>query len=166
MAGVRIPVTPIKGQIVLSQRLPKVLRSCLSTGDCYIAQKDHGEILIGSTTEDKGFDTSTTFSEIRQLCAGATKAIPALAKVNLKRTWAGLRPGSPDEIPILGPVPDLTGYLNACGHFRTGILTSAITGELLRSVLLGRETPVPLEPFLLSRFGSRITARSGISQGA
>src|SRR3546814_4105143 len=80
--------------------MPKILNGCLTTSDCYVAQKDNGEILIGSTTEDKGFDVTTTYPEIEGLVQGAVRCIPQLAEINLKRTWAGLRPGSPDELPI------------------------------------------------------------------
>lgn len=65
---------------------------------------------------------------------------------------SGLRPGSPDELPILGPVDGLEGYLNACGHFRTGILTAPLTGLMLAQLMLGEEPSYPIEPFLLSRF--------------
>ncbi|MEG0858602.1 MAG: cyanide-forming glycine dehydrogenase subunit HcnC [Pseudomonas sp.] len=150
--GLRIPVSPVKGQIILTERMPKLLNGCLTTSDCYMAQKDNGEILIGSTTEDKGFDVSNTFPEINGLVQGAIRCIPELAQINLKRTWAGLRPGSPDELPILGPVPEVSGYLNACGHFRTGILTSAITGVMIDKVVHGEDSPVDITPFLAQRF--------------
>lgn len=152
MAGLNIPVEPVKGQIVLSERLPKILKGCLSTSDCYLAQKDNGEVLIGSTTEYAGFDVTGSLNEIRGLCSGAVKAIPLLRDMHIKRTWAGLRPGTPDEIPILGPTQKVKGYLNACGHFRTGIVASAITGEILARLVLGGELPVDLTPFLLDRF--------------
>jgi len=161
MVGQSIPVVPVRGQIVLSERLPKtLLRSCLSTSDCYIAQKDNGEVLIGSTTEHIGFEPVVTLPQLKGLIAGAVKAIPRLAHLNLKRTWAGLRPGSPDEIPILGPVAGLEGYLNACGHFRTGILTSAITGKLLQALVFKQPLPVPLEPFLQERFSNSSSSPS------
>ncbi|MEN5033610.1 cyanide-forming glycine dehydrogenase subunit HcnC [Pseudomonas sp. TWI929] len=150
--GKAIPVKPVKGQIVLTERMPKLLNGCLTTSDCYLAQKDNGEILIGSTTEDKGFDVSNTFPEISTLVQGAVRCLPELAKVNLKRTWAGLRPGSPDELPILGPVSGVEGYFNACGHFRTGILTSAITGVMLDKVIHNETLPLDISPFLASRF--------------
>ncbi|WP_434657076.1 cyanide-forming glycine dehydrogenase subunit HcnC [Pseudomonas sp. R3-56] len=150
--GVRIPVKPVKGQILLTERMPKILRGCLTTSDCYIAQKDNGEILIGSTTEDKGFDVTTTYPEIEGLVQGAVRCIPQLADINLKRTWAGLRPGSPDELPILGPMRGVEGYLNACGHFRTGILTSAITGVLLDKLVNDEPLPLDITPFLADRF--------------
>ncbi|NOX91202.1 MAG: FAD-dependent oxidoreductase [Gammaproteobacteria bacterium] len=150
--GEPLPIKPVKGQIVLSETMPKILNSCLSTSDCYMAQKDNGEILIGSTTEETGFDASVTINELRGLAEGAVKCVPLLKDVNIKRTWAGIRPGTPDEIPILGPVSGVDGYMNACGHFRTGILTSAITGEILSALVHGTNPPVDLAPFLLSRF--------------
>ena len=150
--GLSIPVKPVKGQILLTERMPKLLNGCLTTSDCYLAQKDNGEILIGSTTEDKGFDVTTTYPEINGLVQGAVRCIPELAQVNLKRCWAGLRPGSPDELPILGPMAGVQGYLNACGHFRTGILTSAITGVLLDKLVNDEPLPLDITPFLADRF--------------
>lgn len=91
--------------------MPKLLRGCITTSDCYIAQKDNGEILIGSTTEDKGYDTAITYPEINGLVQGAIRCVPELANVNIKRCWAGLRPGTPDELPILGPEDGVEGYL-------------------------------------------------------
>ena len=152
--GIEIPVKPVKGQILLTERMPKLLNGCLTTSDCYMAQKDNGEILIGSTTEDKGFDVTTTYPEINGLVQGAVRCVPELAHVNLKRCWAGLRPGSPDELPILGPMDGVEGYLNACGHFRTGILTSAITGVLLDKLVNDEALPLDITPFLARRFAT------------
>lgn len=156
--GASIPVRPVKGQILLTERMPQLLNGCLTTSDCYMAQKDNGEILIGSTTEDKGFDISTTYREIQGLVQGAVRCVPQLEQVNLKRCWAGLRPGSPDELPILGPMCGVEGYLNACGHFRTGILTSAITGVLLDRLVNEEALPLDITPFLAERFGLQAVA--------
>lgn len=154
MAGVDVPVFPVRGQIVCTETLPRVLKSCLSTTDCYLAQKHHGEIIIGSTTEDVGFDTGVTAAAIGSLAAGAVRAVPSLAGVAIKRVWSGLRPGSPDELPILGPVEGMSGLLLACGHFRTGILTAPLTGLILAGLAAGDPSVHPIEPFLLSRFKS------------
>jgi hydrogen cyanide synthase HcnC len=152
MAGIHVPVFPVRGQIVCTETLPETLTACVSTTDCYLAQKKHGEIIIGSTTEEVGFDASTTDAAARTLCQGAIRAVPELAHVSVKRVWSGLRPGSPDELPILGPVDDLAGYLNACGHFRTGILNAPLTGLVLAQLAAGVQPTYPIEPFLLSRF--------------
>jgi len=154
MAGLKIPVHPVRGQIIGTETLPKVLSACLSTTDCYLAQKGHGEVIIGSTTEEAGFEVGVTAAAMKSLSAGAVRAMPFLRDVRVKRVWSGLRPGSPDELPILGPVAGLDGYLNACGHFRTGILTSPLTGLLIAELASGEPTSVPLEPFRLSRFAS------------
>jgi len=152
MINVSLPITPVKGQVLLSEKMPKILTSCLSTSDCYIAQKDNGEILIGSTTENKNYDTSSSFEQLKNLAQGAVKAIPVLKQMNCKRTWAGLRPGTPDEVPILGRVENIEGYINACGHFRTGILTSAITARIINDIVFDREPEIDITPFLLNRF--------------
>ncbi len=154
-AGVEIPVYPVRGQIVCTETLPRVMQACVSTADCYLAQKQHGEVIIGSTTEEVGFDAGVTPSAIKTLCAGAARAVPMLADAAVKRVWSGLRPGSPDELPILGPVDGLEGYLNACGHFRTGILNAPLTGLVLAEIATGELPSHAIDPFLLSRFGTR-----------
>ena len=160
-AGLRLPVFPVRGQIVLTEALPPLLRCCLSTSQAYLAQKLHGEVLIGSTTERAGFDVSVTTEAIAGLCRGAARAIPALRQVQVKRIWAGLRPGTPDELPILGPVEGLTGYLNAAGGFRTGIVAAPLTGRVVAQTALDEPTDMPLEPFRLERFAEAERAVSG-----
>jgi len=154
MIGLEIPVRPVRGQIVGTEALPKVLSACLSTTDCYLAQKKHGEIIIGSTTEEVGFDAGVTPLAMKELSAGAVRALPFLAQARVKRVWSGFRPGTPDELPILGPVDGFAGYLNACGHFRTGILTSPLTGLLIAELLGGETLSFPIDPFLFARFSS------------
>lgn len=151
MAGLDLPVHPVRGQIVGTETLPKILSACLSTTDCYLAQKAHGEVIIGSTTEEVGFDVAVTPSAIQSLSAGAVRAVPLLQRVAVKRVWSGLRPGSPDELPILGPVTGLRGYLNACGHFRTGILNAPLTGLVIAESAASQPPSYPIEPFLLCR---------------
>ncbi len=152
MAGLDVPVYPVRGQIVGTQSLPHLTTACISTSDCYLAQKHHGEVIIGSTTEHVGFNVDVTTSAIQTLCAGAVRAVPALADVDIKRVWSGLRPGSPDELPILGPVDGLRGYLNAAGLFRTGIVNAPLTGLVVADVAAGAPVSHPIEPFLMARF--------------
>lgn len=150
-AGIEIPVYPVRGQIVGTEALPELISACISTNDCYLAQKKHGEIIIGSTTEEVGFNVDVTPSAIKELTAGAIRAIPFLEQVKVKRVWSGLRPGTADEMPILGTVKGLEGYINACGHFRTGILNSPLTGLLISEIINGEKLSIPLEPFLLPK---------------
>jgi hydrogen cyanide synthase HcnC len=163
-AGLELPVVPVRGQIVLTETLPPVLNACLSTSACYLAQKAHGEVLIGSTTEHAGFDTAVTPEAIRSLCRGAVRAVPLLRRVGVKRTWAGLRPGTPDELPILGPVAGLDGYVNAAGGFRTGIVAAPLTGQVVAQ-LVGGETPCcPVGPFSVDRFAPRPPAQKKMNE--
>jgi hydrogen cyanide synthase HcnC len=159
-ARLRIPVFPVRGQIVLTQALPQALNACLSTSGCYIAQKLHGEVLIGSTTERVGFDVNVTPEGIANLCRGAVRALPLVRYVQIKRVWAGLRPGTEDELPILGPVPGIAGYANATGAFRTGIVAAPLTARLVAQSVLGEATDLPLEPFLVERFEKGVAAHA------
>lgn len=156
LAGVSIPVHPVRGQIVCTETLKAgTLRSNLSTRDCYILQKSHGEVIIGSTTEHRGFDTSVRYENARALAAGAVRAVPALRSATVKRIWAGLRPGTPDELPILGPDGRIGNLFHATGGFRTGIVAAPLTGELVAASVVGAPPPVPIEPFLAARFADR-----------
>ena len=151
-ADISLPVKPIRGQVVLTEALPPILSSCLSTSSCYLAQKRHGEVLIGSTTEHVGFDTRITEEGIRGLCQGAVKTIPSLANTGIKRVWAGLRPGTPDELPVLGPAAGVEGYASVTGGFRTGIVAAPLMARVAAQDILGETPDVPIEPYLLDRF--------------
>jgi len=152
MADVDIPVGPVRGQIILSEPLPPLLRMCIVTRDAYLIQKPRGNIVVGSTKEFVGYDKNVTLEAIHKLRHGAVKAIPRLKNVSFIRSWAGLRPYAPDETPILGPVDGPEGFLLANGHFRNGILLSAITGKLMSELITDGKTSIPLEEYKLSRF--------------
>ncbi|MFT5050011.1 MAG: hydrogen cyanide synthase HcnC [Chlamydiales bacterium] len=152
-ADITIPVTPIRGQVVLTESMPELMDVCVSTSNCYLAQKKHGEVLIGSTTEHMGFDVSVTDDAVRRLCQGAVQAVPMLRDVRIKRIWAGLRPGTPDELPILGAMHGIEGYVNATGGFRTGIVASPMAGAIIAQAIFGEELSFELAPFLAARFG-------------
>jgi len=156
LAGVEIPIHPVRGQIVCTETLKAgTLRSNLSTRDCYLLQKSHGEVIVGSTTEHRGFDASVRYENARALAAGAVRAVPALRSATVKRVWAGLRPGTPDELPILGPDGRVENLFHATGGFRTGIVAAPLTAELVAAAVLGEAPPLPLEPFLAARFAER-----------
>jgi hydrogen cyanide synthase HcnC len=151
-AKLALPVAPVRGQIVLTETLPPVLNACLSSPTCYLTQKLHGEVLVGSTTEDAGYDVAVTPEAIQALCRGAVRAVPLLRRVSVKRTWAGLRPGTPDELPILGPVAGLDGYVNATGGFRTGIVAAPLTGRVVAQLICGDQPEIAIDAFSLNRF--------------
>jgi hydrogen cyanide synthase HcnC len=153
LIGLDLPVFPVRGQILCTEAMRKqTLKFNLSTSDCYILQKSHGEILIGSTTEFCGFDTEVPLENLVGLANGARRLLPALAQSTVKRSWSGLRPGTPDEFPILGPVTEVPNYFNATGGFRTGIISAPLSAEIVAAHILGLDQPFDPKYFLASRF--------------
>jgi glycine oxidase len=106
---------------------------------------------VGSTEEDAGFDKRTTAEAIQGLLAFAISMVPSLASAHPERSWAGLRPGSPNGLPFIGPVPGSDNLFIAAGHFRAGIQLSPATGLIMKEFLLGQPLTVPLEGFRLDR---------------
>jgi hydrogen cyanide synthase HcnC len=153
MVGLELPIFPVRGQILCTEAMrSQTLNHNLSTSDCYILQKAHGEILIGSTTEFCDFDVEVPVENLVNLANGARRAIPALANATIKRSWSGLRPGTPDEFPILGPTPEIPNYFNATGGFRTGIVGAPLSAEIVAAHILGLAQPFEPSHFLASRF--------------
>ena len=149
--GWRPGIHPVRGQIVLLHPGAPLFHHILVRGKRYLVPRPDGRVLAGSTEEDAGFDKRTTASAVGQLLAFAVALVPDLAHAPLERCWAGLRPGTPDELPFLGPVPGLDNLFVAAGHFRAGIQLSPGTGLVLKELLLGQEPTVPLEAFRLDR---------------
>jgi sarcosine oxidase subunit beta len=174
MAGLEVPITPRRGQILVTAAVPPLLRHCLISAQ-YVAAKfkpelaekggmgfsleqaDNGNILIGSTREFVGFDRRTTFEGIRTIAGRIVPVIPALARVPVIRTFGGLRPYTPDGLPILGRVAGLEGFVMAAGHEGDGIALSAITGELIADLIATGRTQFPLDDFRLERFREAAT---------
>jgi glycine oxidase len=144
-------IRPVRGQIALLNTGAPLLSRVLMQGKRYLVPRADGRVLIGSTEEDVGFDKRTTAQAIHDLLAFALSLVPGLTEVPLERSWAGLRPGSPDGLPFLGPVPGVANLVVAAGHFRAGIQWSPITGQLVKQLLLGQPLTIPLEPFRLDR---------------
>ena len=169
LVGLDIPIVPRRGQILVTAAVPPLLRHCLISAQ-YVAAKfkpelaatggmgfsleqtDSGNILIGSTREFVGFDRRTTFEGIRTIASRIAPVIPALKRVPVIRTFGGLRPYTPDGLPILGKVAGLEGFIMAAGHEGDGIALSAITGELIADLIATGRTQFPLEDFRLERF--------------
>jgi glycine oxidase len=129
------------------------------SGAEYLVPRADGRILVGSTEEEAGFEKRTTAEAIQHLLALATTLVPGLAGAQVERCWAGLRPGSPDGRPFLGPVPGLSNLFVAAGHFRAGIQLSPATALVMKEVLLGNPASIPLEPFRLERLPSSSRSR-------
>lgn len=149
--GWRPGVHPVRGQIALLNSGRPLLRRILLDGARYLVPRPDGRVLVGSTEEEVGFDKRTTAGAIAELIVLASSLVPQLAEAHLERCWAGLRPGSPDGLPFLGPVPGLDKVFVAAGHFRAGIQLSPGTAQVMKELLLGQKPSVSLEPFRLDR---------------
>jgi glycine oxidase len=156
--GHRPGVHPVRGQIVLFRQPTPALRRVLMTGKRYFVPRDDGRVLVGSTEEpEAGFEKRSTPGGVADLLAFATGLIPGWSTAEVEKTWAGLRPGSPDGLPYIGPVPGWEGVVVATGHFRAGVQLSVGTARVLTDLLTGRPTAVPLDAFRLDRAPDRTT---------
>jgi glycine oxidase len=149
--GWRPGIRPVRGQIALLNTGAPLFRRVLLWGSRYLVPRPDGRVLAGSTKEDVGFVKRTTAAAISELLTLAATLVPGLALAHLEQCWAGLRPGSPDGWPFLGPVPGCANLWVAAGHFRSGIQLSPATGLVMKEVLLGQEPTMSLEPFRLDR---------------
>jgi glycine oxidase len=149
--ALRPPTRPVKGQM-LALRDPHDgpwLHHTVFTEDVYLVPRA-GRLLVGATVEDAGFDETVTAGGVHALLAGARRLIPTLDSAPLVETWAGLRPGSPDDAPMLGRLTD--GVIAAVGHYRNGILLTPLTGEVIADLALGGAVPDWARGFGATRF--------------
>ena len=149
--GVAAPTPPLKGQIVLLRDPRQPLRRIVEHGKNYLVPRDDGRILIGATEEDAGFDTRTTDEARRDLLAVAVRLCPILAESEVERSWAGLRPGSFDSKPYLGPAPGWSNVVVASGHKRAGLQLAPATAEVITDLVLDRSPRIDLTPYRLDR---------------
>lgn len=145
------PTRPVRGQILALRCEDAGLQRVLRSGRGYLVPRPDGRIIVGSTLEEAGFEKRVTAGGIRQMLDAAIGMLPGLAAATLADSWAGLRPGTPDDLPILGPT-DLPGLLMATGHYRNGILLAPITAKLLRDWIIDGRTTFNAEPFSPLRF--------------
>lgn len=125
------PTRPVRGQLMALHKENLRLRHVLRTDHGYLVPRKDGRIIAGSTLEDAGFEKGVTPEGMRTILTAATEMIPELESAEIVERWSGLRPGTPDELPILGPA-DVEGLFIATGHYRNGILLAPITAKLLR----------------------------------
>jgi glycine/D-amino acid oxidase-like deaminating enzyme len=114
-----------------------------------------GESLVGSTMERVGFHPGTTPAGMAAIAAAAAEISPALASLPLSDHWSGLRPVTPDLLPIIGPDPDAPNLLYACGHARNGVLLAPLTGDCVAALAAGAKPAHDLSPFAVTRFDAR-----------
>lgn len=163
IAGAPLPTMPVKGHMVAlafpeelrmtpaEREERRVLRHVLRSRWCYIIPRSNGRYVVGSTVEPGGYDKSLNAYRVKRLQEAAARLIPEFAEAKIAEAWTGLRPGSPDNLPMLGET-GIPGYYAACGHYRDGILLAPVTAEILCGVMLEGKSPVNIERFTPARF--------------
>ncbi|RAG81492.1 glycine oxidase ThiO [Streptacidiphilus pinicola] len=163
----RLPVRPVKGQVVrlrmatvhgplpmpfLSRNLRAVVRGC----HIYLVPRADGELVLGATMEEQGFDTTVTAGGVYELLRDGRELLPGLTELPLLETNAGLRPGTPDNAPLLGPTA-FPGLVAATGHHRNGVLLTPVTGDAIAAFLAEGRLPAEAAPFTPARFTPTIS---------
>lgn len=149
---IALPTRPVKGQM-LCLALPSrnLLRHVVRSPKVYLIPRSDGRLLVGATVEEAGFDKRTVPATIQRQHHEALELMPQLRDAKILEDWAGLRPGTPDGLPILGET-DIPGYYVATGHFRDGILLAPVTAEVMGQVINGEEPAYDLSSFSPLRF--------------
>ncbi len=149
----RPPVRPVKGQILtLRGSAKEPVSERIVAGDrVYTVPRADGRLIIGATVEERGFDTTVTAGGVHELLREAYRLLPEIAELELAETTAGLRPGSPDNAPLIGNSAT-DGLLIATGHFRNGVLQAPLTADCVAALLAGDDPPIDLAPFSPRRF--------------
>lgn len=147
--GLCVPVRPVRGQMLLFQARELALNTMVLHAGKYLIPRRDGRVLVGSTLEEVQFDARPTEAALQQLQTAALTMMPGLARATLLAQWAGLRPGSPKGIPLIGRLPGFeNAWINA-GHFRNGVVLAPAATRLLADELLERPPIVDPEPYRL-----------------
>ncbi|MEU7644036.1 glycine oxidase ThiO [Streptomyces huasconensis] len=151
-------VRPVKGQVLrltvpkaYAPFLSRTVRAVVRGGAVYLVPRENGELVVGATSEELGWDTTVTAGGVYELLRDAHELVPGITELPLTETRAGLRPGSPDNAPLLGPTR-LPGLQLATGHYRNGVLLTPLTGDVMAHALTTGELPDEARPFTPRRF--------------
>ncbi|MBX5470304.1 MAG: glycine oxidase ThiO [Thermoleophilaceae bacterium] len=162
-AGLAPPVRPVKGQILSLRVRPggqRLAQRLVRTPRCYVVSRADGRVAIGATVEERGFDTAITADGVYRLLEAAWEVLPEVAELEFVAARAGLRPGSPDNAPIVGAAgPE--GLLVATGHYRNGVLLAPVTAEAIVALAAGEDAPEQMRAFAPDRFAARERALGG-----
>jgi glycine oxidase len=148
------PSIPVRGQMVALRHTGKPIRHVLRSERGYVVPRDHANpqnLVAGSTLENAGYEKRVTSGGLEQILQAVNELAPGLAGAEVIETWSGLRPGTPDQLPILGPT-DVDGLVMATGHYRNGILLAPITAKLIAEWITERRTSMNWENFSPLRF--------------
>ena len=149
----RPPVRPVKGQLLVLRGSPEqvVTERVVTTERVYLVPRTDGRLVVGATVEERGFDLQVTAGGVHELLREAYRTLPDVAELELAEMLAGLRPGTPDNVPLIGPGA-LDGLVLATGHYRNGILLTPITAEAVAAMLAGDPVPADVQAAHPGRF--------------
>jgi glycine oxidase len=150
--GLRLPVVPVKGQIITLRALNRPLQHVIWSGECYLVPKVGGEVILGATVEEGNYDRRPTLAGIGALSEAALEFLPWAGGLVVEGIWAGLRPAAPDRFPIVGRAPGFSNLILATAHFRNGILLGPLTGRWISQLILEGIAAPELAPFGVERF--------------
>ena len=152
-ASLRLPVRPVKGQMLALRMAPQapLLSHVVWAPNAYLVPRRDGRLIIGATTEERGFDRSLTAGGMMALLDGAWRALPGVEELAIDEFWCGFRPGSRDDLPILGET-EIDGLILATGHHRNGILLTPVTAQAISELIMTGNTPEAIKPFSIIRF--------------
>jgi glycine oxidase len=148
------PTVPVRGQMAALVHPGRPIRRVVRSERAYVVPRDFGSpqmLVVGSTLEHVGYEKGVTSGGMEKIFAGVNELVPGLARAEITETWCGLRPGTPDQLPILGPT-DQQGLLLATGHYRNGILLAPITAKLIAEWITDGSTSLGWEEFSPLRF--------------
>jgi glycine oxidase len=156
----KIRFFPVRGQILCFEARPGTIEpSLFSTRGILVPRRD-GRLLAGSIFEEAGFNKTLTLGGMAHILRAATELVPSLSELPFREAWAGLRPAADDLLPVIGASPSVPNVFYACGHFRSGILLSSLTGEVIADLVKGRSPKIDLGAFGTARF------RNGVVKAA
>ncbi|MEO7962358.1 MAG: FAD-dependent oxidoreductase [Gemmatimonadaceae bacterium] len=154
----RLPVTPLRGQMLSLSGVP-IHRPVYAPGGYLAPRLERGFTIAGSTSESAGFNVGVTTAAIEKFAAVAQRLLPTF-RIVAGTSWSGLRPMTPDGLPIIGADPDFPALLYACGHSRNGVLMAPLTADVLTATIMNRSTTADISPFAVSRFQHQATEYS------
>jgi glycine oxidase len=150
--GITLPVEPVRGQMLLFHSDTIRLNTMVLHNGKYIIPRRDGHLLVGSTLEKVGFDKRTTKQAYNELMQQALKLVPELKQLELKRQWAGLRPGSPQGVPFISPVPRFDNVFVNAGHYRNGLVLAPASARLMCDLILQNKPIIDPEPYRLAEY--------------
>jgi glycine oxidase len=148
------PIEPVRGQVLSIDAPVPAFRAIVWGESAYLVPKRDGSVVVGATEERVGFDCRVTADAVALLSAAGPRLVPALGASRVRGAWAGLRPGTPDHLPLIGAWPGLSGLWIAAGHHRNGVLLAPITGRWIADAILGKALPPEAAAFAPERFAA------------